>query len=185
MTFIELFLLAIALSMDAFAVAVCTGLTMGRATPRKAAVVGLYFGISQALMPVIGYVVATWFAEGILAYGHWVAFGLLGFLGVKMMLGSFRKNECAAGTVNLGPARMLPLALATSVDALAVGVTFAFLRVNIAAAASLIGVATFCIAMLGVYVGGMFGTRFKSKAEFAGGAILVLIGLRILAEHLM
>lgn len=205
MSLIELLILAVGLSMDAFAVAICTGLTMRKATIRKAMLVGLYFGIFQAVMPLIGYFIATWFADKIIAYDHWVAFGLLAFLGGRMILGSFSQEgchdrECPTGTckdrdcpggkrpdnseASLRPAEMLPLAIATSIDALAVGVSFAFLHVNILQAVSFIGVATFAISMVGVRIGNIFGTRFKSKAELAGGIILVVIGLKILLEHL-
>lgn len=205
MNLLELFVLAVGLSMDAFAVAICTGLTMRKTTVKKATIVGLYFGIFQAVMPLIGYFVAIWFADSIIAYDHWVAFGLLGFLGTRMILESFEvegcpDRECPAGTckdrecpggkrpdnkeASLGPAEMLPLAVATSIDALAVGVSFAFLHVNIIQAVSFIGVTTFIFAVIGVYIGNIFGAKFKSKAELVGGIILVLIGLKILLEHL-
>lgn len=205
MSLIELFILAVGLSMDAFAVAICTGLTMRKATVRKATVVGLYFGIFQAVMPLMGYFIATRFADKIIAYDHWVAFGLLSFLGGRMILGSFEKEgcpdrDCPAGTcrdrkcpggrrpdnkeASLSLAEMLPLAIATSIDALAVGVSFAFLHVNIIQAVSFIGVTTFAFSVVGVSIGNIFGTKFKSKAEFAGGIILVLMGLKILLEHL-
>ena len=185
MSGIELLLIAIGLSMDAFAVAICAGLTMPKATVRKALIVGVYFGLFQALMPVIGFFVATLFADKIIAYDHWVAFALLCFLGTKMALGSLKKEESQSNNeTSLAPAKMLPLALATSIDALAVGVSFAFLRVNIAPAAAFIGITTLLLSMLGVKIGNVFGTKFKSKAELAGGIILILIGLKILLEHL-
>ena len=186
MSLIELFILAVGLSMDAFAVAICTGLTMPRATMKKALIVGLYFGIFQAGMPVIGYFVANLFANKITAYDHWIAFALLCFLGGKMIWESFKKEECggAKQEASLGPKKMLPLAVATSIDALAVGVSFAFLRVSIIPAVALIGVTTLVISMAGVKIGHVFGRRFQSKAEFAGGIILALIGLKILLEHL-
>jgi len=205
MKFIELFLLAVGLSMDAFAVAVCAGLTMPKLNIKKALVIGLYFGIFQAVMPLIGYLIATLFADKIIAYDHWIAFALLCFLGGKMILESFKKDgcldrecpddvcsdrKCPGGEkpnrkeTSVKPAQMLPLALATSIDALAVGVSFAFLRVNIIPAVSFIGITTFALSLAGVKIGNIFGTRFKSKAELAGGVILVLIGLKILLEHL-
>ena len=205
MSFIELFLLAVALSMDAFAVAVCAGLTMSKLNIKKALVIGLYFGAFQAVMPLIGYLVATMFAEKITAYDHWIAFALLSFLGGKMIVGSFKKEgcvdrECPQGTcsdrecpggkkpnnneTSVTPAQMIPLALATSIDALAVGVSFAFLRVSIVPAISFIGVITFILSLVGVKIGNVFGLRFKSKAEIAGGIILILIGIKILLEHL-
>ena len=205
MNFIELFLLAVGLSMDAFAVAVCAGLTMPKATIKNSIVIGMYFGVFQAVMPVIGYLIAALFANQIVSYDHWIAFALLCFLGGKMIIGSFKKEgcpdrDCPAETCNdrscpggkrpdnkeasLKPAQMLPLALATSIDALAVGVSFAFLRVSIVPAASFIGIVTLVISMFGVKIGKVFGMRFKSKAELAGGIILTLIGLKILLEHL-
>ena len=201
---IELFLLAVGLSMDAFAVSVCAGLTMKKTTLKKSLIVGLYFGVFQAVMPLIGYQIAALFADQIVSYDHWIAFALLCFLGGKMAAGSFKKEGCADRTcpgkmcadrscpgrpdqreASLKPARMLPLALATSIDALAVGVSFvAFLRVGIVWAVLVIGITTLAISMIGVKIGSVFGTKFKSKAELAGGVILVLIGLKILLEHL-
>ena len=191
--------------MDAFAVAVCAGLTMPKVKRIKALIIGLYFGLFQAVMPVIGYLTATLFADKISAYDHWVAFGLLCFLGGKMIMGSIMKRgcpdrmcpsgicddrKCPGGVkpdnteITLRPAQMLPLAVATSIDALAVGVSFAFLHVSIVPAVSLIGIITFVISLAGVKIGSLFGTRFKSKAELAGGIILVLIGIKILVEHM-
>lgn len=188
MSIIELFLIAVGLSMDAFAVSVCAGLSMAKATFKKAAVAGLYFGIFQAGMPLIGYYAATFFAGYIIAYDHWIAFALLCFLGGKMIAGGLRKGNCdeEAGSTetSLKPAAMLPLAVATSIDALAVGVSFAFLKVSIIPAVTLIGITTFLLSIAGVKIGHMFGLRFKSKAEIAGGIILVLIGVKILLEHL-
>ena len=205
MNLIELFFLAVGLSMDAFAVAICAGLTMKKVSVKKSLIVGLYFGVFQAVMPIIGYMVATLFADQIIGYDHWIAFVLLCFLGAKMIVESFKKEgctdrECPDGMcsdracpggkrpdnkeASLKPAQMLPLALATSIDALAVGVSFAFLRVSIVPAVSFIGITTLAISMVGVKIGNIFGTKFKSKAEFAGGIILVLIGVKILLEHL-
>jgi len=204
MSFLELLLVAIGLSMDAFAVAVCAGLTMPKVTIKKSLIVGLYFGIFQAFMPLIGYMLATQFAEKITAFDHWIAFGLLCFIGGKMIVGSFKKEgccdrECPAETctdrecpggerpdtkeTSLKPAKMLPLALATSIDALAMGVSFAFLKVDIVPAVLSIGIITLILSMAGVKIGNVFGTRFKSKAELAGGIVLVLMGLKILFEH--
>ena len=184
MTFIELFLIAVGLSMDAFAIAICAGLTMPKATVKNAMTVGLYFGVSQAVMPVIGYLLAGLFAEAVTDYGHWVAFCLLCFIGGRMAGGSFKKEDDAKREVTLSPGTMLPLAIATSIDAMAVGVSFAFLRVNIVLAAAFIGVTTLVISMVGVKIGNAFGARFKSKAELAGGLILILIGIKILVENL-
>ena len=205
MNFIELFLLAAGLSMDAFAVAVCTGLTMPKINHRKALIIGMYFGIFQAVMPLIGYLAATLFADKIITYDHWIAFALLCFLGGKMIIGSFKKEGCfdrvcpdgscddrmcpggekpENSEISVNPTHMLPLALSTSIDALAVGVSFAFLHVSIVPAVSFIGITTFVFSLVGVKIGNLFGTRFKSKAELAGGVILLLIGLKILLEHL-
>ena len=185
MGILELVLIAIGLSMDAFAVAVCAGLTMQKINIKKTLIIGLYFGIFQAVMPLIGYMAATLFADKIIAYDHWIAFVLLCFLGSKMVLGSFKKESGGDKTeVSVKPAFMFPLAIATSIDALAVGISFAFLRVKIIPAVALIGVTTLVISVIGVKIGNIFGARFKSKAEFAGGIILILIGLKILLEHL-
>ena len=205
MSFIELFLLAVGLSMDAFAVAVCSGLTMPKVNINKALIIGLYFGIFQAVMPLIGFLAASLFAEKITAYDHWIAFLLLCFLGGKMVWGSIKKEGCSdrecpeetccdrtcpgnkkpvRNEVSVNPAHMLPLALATSIDALAVGVSLAFLRINIVPAVSFIGITTLGLSIAGVKIGNAFGTRFKSKAELIGGSILLLIGFRILLEHL-
>jgi len=180
--FLELLLLAVGLSMDAFAVAVCIGLSMMKANMKKALTVGLYFGVFQAVMPLIGYFAAALFAEKIIAYSHWIAFGLLCFLGGKMIADSFGK-EVRPDAYSIKPSKMLPLALATSIDALAVGVSFAFLQVSIIPAVSVIGVTTLILSMAGVKTGNIFGVRFKSKAQLSGGIILALIGLKILLEH--
>jgi len=183
MNLFELFLLSIGLSMDAFAVAIGIGLCMAKADIKKALIVGLYFGAFQAGMPVIGYIAAVRFAEPMIQYNRWVAFSLLFFLGGKMIWGGFKKEndeqQCGREPA-LGPSQMLPLAVATSVDAMAVGISFAFLQVSIVPAISLIGVTTLVISMIGVKVGNSFGSRFESKAAVAGGVILILIGLRIL-----
>ena len=184
MNFFELFLIAVGLSMDAFAVAVCSGVTISEVTVKKALVVGLYFGIFQAAMPLIGFFAASLLADKIVAYDHWIAFALLEFLGGKMVLGAFteppptKREEYA-----LKPSKMLPLAVATSIDALAVGVSFGFLQISIVPAVSLIGITTLLLSMLGVKIGNVFGSKFESKAELAGGAILMLMGAKILFEH--
>jgi putative Mn2+ efflux pump MntP len=186
--------------MDAFAVALCLGLTMPKVTIKKALTIGLYFGLFQAVMPLIGYMLATQFADHIIAFDHWVAFALLCLIGGKMIVESFKKHgcadrECPAETctdrecpkkkeASLKPAAMLPLAIATSIDALAVGISFAFLDVNIAPAVLSIGIITLILSMLGVKIGNIFGIRFKSKAELVGGIILVLMGLKILFDHM-
>lgn len=180
----ELFLIAVGLSMDAFAVAVCKGLSIQNARLKEALIVGLYFGVFQAVMPLIGYSIGVQFAEYITAFDHWIAFLLLGFIGGKMIKESLSdKCPAASSSSSLLPKEMLPLAVATSIDALAVGVSFAFLSVRIAPAVSFIGVTTLVLSMLGVVVGKGAGARFKTKAELAGGIVLVLIGVKILLEH--
>ena len=185
MSLLELFLIAVGLSMDAFAVAVGKGLTMRRAGLKKMLAVGLYFGIFQAAMPLVGYFAGSLFAGFITSFDHWIAFALLVLIGGKMIYESFQKDEDEDCTeAALTPREMLPLAVATSIDALAVGVSFAFLKVDIVPAVLFIGFVTLVLSMAGVKIGNLFGARFKSKAEFAGGAILVLMGVKILLEHL-
>ncbi|MCL2853269.1 MAG: manganese efflux pump MntP family protein [Defluviitaleaceae bacterium] len=201
MNFIEIFLISLGLSTDAFAVATCIGLTMKRFIIKKAVIVGLYFGFFQAGMPLIGYFAAMQFVEHIMQYNHWVVFFILSFIGVRMIWGSFKKRncpdrvcsdtpctdrKCPAGKqeISLKPAKMIPLAIATSIDALAVGMSLVLLEVRIVPAISIIGIITFVLSMIGMKIGNVFGSRFKSKAELAGGVILVLIGLRILLEGL-
>ena len=184
MSLIELLLIAVGLSMDAFAVSICTGLAISKVTVKKALIVGIYFGAFQAGMPVIGYFAATLFAGMIIDYDHWIAFGLLCFLGGKMIIASFKKEEKCCEEASLTLAAMLPLAVATSIDAMAVGVSFAFLQVSMLPAVSIIGITTLVISVIGVKIGNIFGNKFKSKAEIAGGIILFLIGTKILLEHL-
>ena len=184
MTILELFVLSFALAMDTFAVGICFGLSMPRVILRKALIIGLYFGVFQAVMPILGFFAASIFSEYIIAYDHWVAFASLCFIGGKMILGSFKNEESTNEEASVRPQIMLPLAVATSIDALAVGVSFSFLKVNILSAVLIIGATTFVISIIGVKIGNVFGARFKSKAEFAGGVILILIGTRILLEHL-
>lgn len=200
MNLLELFFIAIGLSMDAFAVALCLGLTMKKVTVKKALIVGLYFGLFQAAMPLIGYLIGTQFADKVVAFGHWVAFILLCLIGGKMIAESFKKEQCPDRECPVGkcsdrecPGKqeaslkfkdMLPLALATSIDALAVGISFAFLKVNVIPAILSIGIITLVLSMFGVKIGNLFGAKFKSKAELAGGIILVIMGLKILLEHI-
>ena len=183
MGIIELFLLAVGLSMDAFAVAVCKGLALRESRPRHMALVGLWFGGFQALMPVIGYLLGVQFKDAITAIDHWIAFILLAVIGGNMVREAFSKEEEEADA-SLTPKKMLPLAVATSIDALAVGVSFAFLDVQIGLAASFIGVITFLLSGAGVKVGSLFGMKYKQRAELVGGVILILLGLKILLEHL-
>lgn len=180
-----LFTLAVGLSMDAFAVAICKGLAMKKFQLKKAGIVGLWFGGFQALMPLIGYFLGSQFSDKIVKIDHWLAFLLLAFIGGNMIKEAFDKEEKEEeGMGDSTSAKdMFVLAIATSIDALAVGVTFAFLKVNIIAAVSFIGVITFILSAIGVKVGNVFGLKFKSKAEIAGGVILILLGLKILLEH--
>jgi putative Mn2+ efflux pump MntP len=180
-------LAALGLSMDAFAVAVCIGLATKRVTAKKALTVGLYFGVFQALMPLIGYLLATQFSDKIEAFDHWIAFGLLCFIGIRMIVESFKADgdRFGAGEPSLKPAAMLPLAIATSIDALAVGITFAFLRIEIVPAALTIGLITLGLSVTGVKIGNTFGAKLQAKAEVVGGAILILIGVKILLEHVL
>ena len=180
----ELFIIAVGLSMDALAVAICKGLSMAKMSWRKGIIVGLWFGSFQALMPLIGYLLGAQFESKITAFDHWIAFIRLGQIGGNIIRdGVSGAQEKTDDSVSIKS--MLPLAIATSIDALAVGVTFAFLRVNIVYAVSFIGVITFLLSTVGVKVGNVFGARYKSKAEIAGGVILILMGLKILIEHLM
>jgi len=184
---IELLLLAVGLSMDAFAVSICKGLCMRKADLRAQAICGAWFGGFQALMPLIGFFLGTLFAEAIEAFDHWVAFGLLAFIGINMLKEAFEKKEdsCDANEADLSPKTMLVMAVATSIDALAVGISLAMAGdVNIVLAVLLIGVITFILSAVGVKVGNVFGSRYEKKAQFCGGAILILLGLKILLEHL-
>ena len=179
----ELFILAVGLSMDAFAVSVCKGLAMKRINWKKMLIVGLWFGGFQALMPTVGYLLGAQFSDRITSIDHWIAFVLLAAIGANMIKEALSKDEEKCDD-SLGFRTMLVLAIATSIDALAVGVTFAFLNVNLGFAVTFIGVTTFVISAVGVKVGNVFGARYKSKAELAGGIILILLGLKILLEHL-
>ena len=183
MSLTELFIIAVGLSMDAFAVAVCKGLAMPRMSWKGALIVGLYFGGFQAAMPLLGYFLGSKFSMAIRAYDHWVAFLLLVLIGAGMVKESFEKDESCANA-SLDVRGMVLLAVATSIDALAVGVTFAFLNVDIVPAVSFIGAVTFTLSMVGVKVGNAFGCKYKTRAELAGGAKLILMGLKILLEHL-
>ena len=182
MGIIELFLFAVSLSMDAFAVSVCKGLSVKTLRPRHGVIAGLYFGGFQALMPLIGWLLGRQFEGLIKSVDHWVAFVLLALIGANMVRESFGKDEEVNDSFSFKT--MLPLAVATSIDALAVGVTFAFLEVQILPAIALIGVTTFAFSAAGVKIGNVFGVRFKSKAELAGGVILILLGIKILVEHI-
>lgn len=179
----ELLLIAVGLSMDAFAVAICKGLKMPKLNRKQALVIALFFGGFQALMPFLGWALGIGFEKYITSVDHYIAFALLAFIGGKMIYDSFHEEEDGAA-YRFDLKELLLMAVATSIDALAVGVTFAFLGVNIALSVSVIGAITFLLSLAGVFIGHRFGARFQSKAELAGGIILVLIGLKILLEHL-
>lgn len=182
MRFFEILLIAVSLSMDAFAVSVCKGLSVGKVKPRHMLIAGLYFGGFQALMPLIGFFLGTQFRPLIERCDHWIVFALLTVIGINMIKESREASDSLNYSFSFGA--MLPLALATSIDALAVGVSFAFLSVDIVPAVSLIGSITFLLSALGVKMGNVFGLKYKSKAEFAGGLVLILMGVKILLEHL-
>ncbi len=176
--------------MDAFSVAICKGLALRRAPMGRCAIVGLWFGGFQALMPIIGYFAGVHFRGAIESVDHWIAFALLSLIGINMIREALGKEEDSEECDNceenpLAARKMVPMAIATSIDALAVGVTFAFLAVDIWSSALAIGITTFALSVVGVKVGNIFGARYKSRAELAGGIILILIGLKILLEHLL
>ena len=183
MRLIELFLIAVGLSMDAFAVSICKGLSVRKAEPRHSLIVGAYFGGFQALMPAIGYVLGRQFESLITSVDHWIAFVLLGIIGGNMIREAL-KGEQEELDDSFTFRTMLPLAIATSIDALAMGVTFAFLQVQIVPAVLFIGVITFVLSAIGLKVGNVFGAKYKSRAELFGGVVLVLMGIKILLEHL-
>lgn len=183
----ELLLLAVGLSMDAFAVSVCKGLALRRATFQAEITCGVWFGGFQALMPLIGFFLGTLFAVAIQAVDHWIAFGLLAIIGVNMLKEALsHEEECGCeNSADLSVKTMLVMAVATSIDALAVGISLAMVgNVNIFFAVTMIGICTCILSMLGVKIGNVFGSRFEAKAEIAGGVILILLGLKILLEHL-
>ena len=183
MGILELFLIAVGLSMDAFAVSVCKGLSVRRAEVKHSLCVGAYFGGFQALMPLIGYLLGTQFETFIVSIDHWIAFVLLGFIGGNMIREALSKEEEKLDD-SFSFKTMVTLAIATSIDALAMGVTFAFLRVNILWAVLFIGVITFVLSAIGLKVGNVFGAKYKCKAELLGGVVLILMGCKILLEHL-
>lgn len=183
MSLFTLFATAVGLSMDAFAVSVCKGLAMKKLSWKKAAVIGLWFGGFQALMPTIGYLLGTRFERYVTAFDHWIAFILLSLIGGSMIRDALSgKQEETDDSVSVKA--MLPLAVATSIDALAVGVTYAFLKVAIVPAVSFIGAVTLILSAAGVKIGNAFGLKYKARAEISGGVILILMGLKILLEHL-
>lgn len=188
MGILELFLIGVSLSMDAFAVAVCHGLSMPKLNLRHGVVIALFFGGFQALMPFLGWLLGSQFAQYIESVDHWVAFGLLALIGGNMVREALSPEDeeepaCAVAD-RLDLKRLFMMAIATSIDALAVGVTFAFFKVAIGPAVTIIGLTTFCISLGGVVVGNFFGTRYKQRAELTGGIVLILLGAKILLEHL-
>ncbi|WP_449134345.1 manganese efflux pump MntP [Senegalimassilia sp.] len=187
MSFVELFLIGVGLSMDAFVVSICKGLGMSRLNMRQAAVISLFFGGFQALMPLIGWALGSQLTDFITPIDHWIAFGLLVFVGGKMLWDTFHEDDEDEGVQTdekLDLKELLMLAIATSIDALAVGITFAFLQVAIVPSITIIGLTTFVISFAGVAVGHFFGARFEKPATIVGGVVLILIGVKILLEHL-
>jgi putative Mn2+ efflux pump MntP len=179
----EILILAVGVSMDACAVSICKGLSVCKVRPRHASLAAAWFGGFQALMPLIGYFAGVAFADIVSSVDHWIAFVLLGIIGGKMVKESFEKDECCCTDPDFSFRTMLAMAVATSIDALAVGVSLAFLKVNIWSSILIIGMTTGAFSAAGIYIGNIFGNRYKSKAEFAGGLILILIGAKILCEH--
>lgn len=184
MGLLELIILSIGLAMDAFAVSICKGLSMSKMKWKNAIIIGLYFGIFQALMPLIGYLLGISFQNAITNIDHWIAFVLLVGIGINMIKEAM-SNETKETNDSVKFKDMIILAIATSIDALAIGVTLAFLKVNIVLSMSIIGIITFIISIIGVKIGNVFGDKYKPKAELAGGIILILLGIKILLEHLM
>lgn len=180
----ELFVIAVGLSMDAFAVSICKGLSVKKCSVRHMLICGLYFGIFQAVMPLIGYLLGSRFESLVTAIAPYIAFVLLAIIGINMIRES-RSDEQEAANDDFSWHAMVPLAIATSIDALAVGVSFAFLRVSIVPAVSFIGVITFLCCTIGVKIGSIFGSKYESCAEFFGGVVLIVMGLKILLEHLL
>lgn len=181
MNIIDILFIGLGLSMDAFAVSVCKGLAMKKMNIKKALVCSLYFGVFQALMPLIGYFLGSGFKNVVSSVDHWIAFVLLGIIGINMIK---EAKSCEAVNDAMDVKTMLTLAVATSIDALAIGVTFAFLKVSITPAITIIGVTTFICCFVGVKLGNIFGEKLKTKAEIAGGVVLILMGTKILIEHL-
>ena len=182
----EIFMIGVGLSMDAFAASICKGLNMRRLNIKNMLIIALFFGGFQALMPLAGWILGKQFESYITSVDHWVAFALLAFIGGKMIYDVFHGGEedcCCQRTDKLDIKEVFALAVATSIDALAVGISFAFLQVEIVKAVSVIGITTFLLSAVGVAVGNMFGSKYEKKAAFAGGVILILIGLKILMEH--
>lgn len=184
MSIIEIALIGVGLAMDAFAVSICKGLAMRRMNYKKAIIIAAFFGVFQALMPALGYFLGTTFANKIAAIDHWIAFILLALIGANMIKEALSSDddECQDDSLRLGD--LIMLSIATSIDALAVGITFAFFNVSLLLSVSMIGIITFIICVIGVKVGNVFGEKYKSKAELAGGLILIVMGAKILIDHL-
>lgn len=185
--YVEIFLIGMGLAMDAFAVAICKGLGMTKLNKKQSAIIALFFGGFQALMPLIGWVLGIGFQQYITSIDHWIAFVLLAFIGGKMIYEAVKGDEEEAAEIKDAPLNykeLVIMAIATSIDALAIGITFAFLDTPIVPAIAIIGITTFIICLFGVVIGNFFGSKYKSKAELAGGLVLVLMGLKILLEHL-
>ena len=184
MSIIEIALIGVGLAMDAFAVSICKGLAMRRMNYKKAIIIAAFFGVFQALMPALGYVLGTTFANKIAAIDHWIAFILLALIGANMIKEALSSDddECQDDSLRFGD--LIMLSIATSIDALAVGITFAFFNVSLLLSVSMIGIITFIICVIGVKVGNVFGEKYKSKAELAGGLILIVMGAKILIDHL-
>lgn len=183
MSILSIIVIAIGLAMDAFAVSICKGLSMKKMSWKKALIIGGYFGFFQALMPLIGYLLGIGFQDKVTGIDHWIAFILLGIIGINMIKEALSKEDEGKND-SVKFKEMIVLAIATSIDALAVGITMAFLEVNIAVAITIIGIITFAISVIGVKIGNIFGNKYEKKAEFAGGVILILMGIKILLEHL-
>ena len=185
---VEFLLVGVGLAMDAFAVSICKGLAMRKVNKKQAVIIALFFGGFQAIMPVIGWLLCKGFQTYIEVFDHWIAFALLAFIGVKMIIETLREKEDDVVIEEMDPPldmkEMLMLAIATSIDALAVGISLAALDRPIVESAAIIGVVTFVISIIGVYIGNFFGNRYKKRAELTGGIILVLIGVKILCEHM-
>ena len=181
---IGIILIAVGLAMDAFAVSVCKGLSMKKISIKKLLIIAVYFGVFQALMPVIGFFLGESFESLVTSIDHWIALILLSFIGINMLKEAFGKSEEDNKNDDTSFKTMIILAIATSIDALAVGITFAFLEINIFVIATIIGVITFIISAIGVIIGNKFGDKYEKKAEIFGGVILILMGIKILLEHL-
>lgn len=184
MHFFEIFFIGVGLAMDAFAVSICKGLSMKKFDIKKVLIIGMYFGLFQGLMPLIGYLLGSAFQDIITSIDHWIAFVLLGLIGFNMLREGLSK-ECELGNDKVNFKEMFPLALATSIDALAVGITFAFLKVNIIVSVLSIGLITFGMSFIGSKIGNKVGCKYQKKAQILGGVILIFIGLKILIEHLI